>query len=60
MTIIWHLITNDELYEDDTGYEKNYIVKKKVLETISIPVDERIKILHEMKIVMERINHGPG
>lgn len=60
VTIIWHLITNDELYVDDTSYEKNYIIKKKVFETISIPVDERIKILHEMKIVMERIDHKPG
>ncbi|GAB7016008.1 IS110 family RNA-guided transposase [Methanogenium cariaci] len=60
VTITWHLITNDELYEDETGYEKNYIIKKKVFETISIPVDERIKILHEMKIVMDRIDHRVG
>jgi transposase len=32
-TIIWHLIVNDEMYEDGTGYEKREIQKKKIIET---------------------------
>ena len=60
VTIIWHLITNDELYEDDTGYSKGYSVKKRTFEAISIPIDERIKILHEVKVVVDRKDHGIG
>ena len=44
-TIIWHLITNDEMYEDETGYEKGEIQKRKIVETEVLSVDERIKII---------------
>lgn len=47
MTIIWHLITDDELYEDDTGYSKSYSIRKRTFEVISIPIAKRINILHE-------------
>jgi len=32
VTIIWHLVTNDEMYEDGTGYQKGEIQKKKIVE----------------------------
>ena len=32
VTIVWHLVTNDEIYEDETGYQKGEIQKKKILE----------------------------
>ncbi len=44
-TIIWHLITNDEMYEDETGYQKGEIQKRKIVETEIFSVDERIKII---------------
>ena len=44
-TIIWHLITNKEIYEDETGYKKKEIQKRKIVETEIFSVDERIKIM---------------
>jgi transposase len=44
-TIIWHLITNDEMYEDETGYEKGEVQKRKIVETETFSVDERITII---------------
>jgi hypothetical protein len=32
-TIIWYIITNEEMYEDNTGYEKGEIQKRKVIQT---------------------------
>ncbi len=32
-TILWHLITNDEMDEDETGYQKGEIQKRKIIET---------------------------
>ena len=32
-TIIWHLITNDEMYEDETGYVKGEVQRRKIVET---------------------------
>lgn len=59
VTIIWHLITNDEMYEDDTGYKKNYFETRKVVESISFSIDDRIKILHEMKIMTNKKIYDP-
>ena len=47
-TIIWHLIVNDEIYEDETGYKKGEIQKRKIVETEIFSVDERIKIISEI------------
>jgi len=44
-TIIWHLITKDEMYEDETGYEKGEVKKRKIVETEIFSVDERITII---------------
>ena len=44
-TIIWHLIKNDEMYEDETGYEKGEVQKRKIVETETFSVDERITII---------------
>ncbi len=44
-TIIWPLVVNDEMHEDETGYQKGEIQKKKIVETESFSVDERIKII---------------
>ena len=32
-TILWHLITNDEMDEDETGYQEGEIQKRKIIET---------------------------
>lgn len=51
-TIIWHLVTNDEKYEDETGYEKGEIQKRKIIETEMFSVDERIKIISGIFAIM--------
>ena len=51
-TIIWHLVTNDEMYEDETGYKKGEIQKRKIVETETFSVDERIKIISEIIAIM--------
>ena len=51
-TIIWHLITNDEMYEDETGYQKGQIQKRKIVETEIFSVDKRIKIISGIIAVM--------
>jgi transposase len=51
-TIIWHLITNDEMYEDETGYKKGEIQKRKIIEIEMISVDERIKIISGIFAIM--------
>ena len=51
-TIIWHLVVNDEMYEDETGYQKGEIQKKKIVETESFSVDERIKIISGIIAIM--------
>jgi len=51
-TIIWHLITNDEMYEDETGYQKRKIQKRKIVDTEIFSVDERIKIISGIIAIM--------
>ena len=51
-TIIWHLITKDEMYEDEKGYKKGEIQKKKIVETEIFSVDERIKIISGIFAIM--------
>jgi len=51
-TIIWHLITNDEMYEDETGYQKGEVQKRKIVETEIFSVDERIKIISGILAIM--------
>ena len=51
-TIIWHLVTNDEMYEDETGYEKGEIQKRKIVETETFTVDERITIISGLIAIM--------
>ena len=51
-TIIWHLIINDEMYEDGTGYEKGETQKRKIVETEIFSVDERIRILSGIIAIM--------
>jgi transposase len=51
-TIIWNLITNDEMYEDETGYQKGEIQKRKIVETEIFSVDERIKIISGIIAIM--------
>lgn len=46
--IIWHLIINDEMYEDETGYQKGEIQKRKIVEAEIFSVDKRIKIISEI------------
>jgi hypothetical protein len=51
-TIIWHLIKNDETYEDETGYEKGEDQKRKIIETEIFSVDVRIKIISGIIAIM--------
>jgi len=51
-TIIWHLITNDEMYEDETGYQKGEVQKRKIVETEIFSVDERITIISGIFAIM--------
>lgn len=52
VTIIWHLITKDEMYEDETGYQKGEIQKRKIVETEIFSVDERITIISGIIAIM--------
>jgi len=52
VTIIWHLLTNDEMYEDGTGYKKGEVQKRKIVETEVFSIDERIKIINGIIAVM--------
>ena len=53
-TIIWHLITNDEMYEDETGYIKGEVQRRKVVETEIFSIDERISIISEIFAIVEK------
>jgi len=53
-TIIWHLIINDEMYEDDTGYKKETIQKRRISENVIISIDERIKIISGIFAIVEK------
>ena len=57
-TIIWHLVTNDEMYEDETGYEKGEIQKRKIVETETFTVDERITIISGLMAIMGKEDRG--
>jgi transposase len=54
VTIIWHLITNNEMYEDETGYQKGEIQKRKIVETDEISIDERISIISEISAIVNK------
>lgn len=54
VTIIWHLITKDEMYEDETGYQKGEIRKRKIVETAQISIDERISIISEIFAIVNK------
>jgi len=53
-TIIWHLIINDEIYEDDTGYKKEQIQKRRIVGTEIFSVDERIRIISGIIAVVRK------
>ena len=55
-TIIWHLVTNDEMYEDKSGYQKGETQKRKIVETAIFSVDERIKIISGIIAIMGKEN----
>ena len=46
-TIIWNLVINKKIYEDEIGYQKSEIRKRKIVETEKFSVDTRIKIISE-------------
>lgn len=54
VTIIWHLITNDEVYSDEAGYHKGETQKKKIIEVLKISVDEGISIISEVVSVLSK------
>ena len=56
---MWHLITNDEMYEDETGYEKGEIQRRKIVETETFSVDERIIIISGIIAIMGK-EEGEG
>ena len=46
------LFDNDEIYEDETGYEKGDVKKRKIVETEAFSVDERITIISGLIAIM--------
>jgi len=56
---MWHLITNDEMYEVETGYEKGEIQRRKIVETESFSIDERIIIISGIIAIMGK-EEGEG
>ena len=40
------------MYEDETGYKKGEVQKRKIVETEIFSVDERIKIISEIFAIM--------
>jgi transposase len=54
VTILWHLITNDEMYEDEMGYKKGEIQKRKIIESEEFSVDYRISIISEIFAVVNK------
>lgn len=42
------------MYEDETGYEKGKVQKKKIAEAETFSVDERIKIISRIIAIMEK------
>ena len=41
------------MYEDETGYEKGEIQKRRIVETEIFSVDERMKMIVEIAIIEE-------
>ena len=54
VTILWHLITNDEMYEDELGYKKGEVQKRKIVESEEFSVDERISIISEIYAIVKK------
>ncbi|MBT8348148.1 MAG: IS110 family transposase [Sulfurovum sp.] len=54
VTIIWHLITNDKMYDDETGYHKGEIQKKKIVEALEISIDDGISIISEVFAILSK------
>ncbi len=54
VTILWHLITNDEMYEDELGYKKGEVQKRKIVESEEFSVDERISIISEIFAIVKK------
>ncbi len=53
-TILWHLITNDEMYEDEMGYKKEEIRKRKIVESETFSIDERISIINQIVTIIDK------
>ena len=45
-------ITNDEMCEDETGYQKEEVQKRKIVETEIFSVDEHIKTIGGIIAIM--------
>ena len=54
VTILWHLIKNDEMYEDEMGYKKGDVQKRKIVESEEFSVDERISIISEIFAIVKK------
>ena len=48
------LFDNDEMYEDETGYVKGEVQRRKIVETEIFSVDERISIISEIFAIVEK------
>ena len=58
-TIIWHLITNDEMYEEEKGYKKREIQMRKIVESEPFSVNKRISIISGISAIVYN-NEGDG
>jgi len=54
VTILWHFITNDEMYEDELGYKKGEVQKRKIIESEELSVDERISIISKIYAIVKK------
>ena len=52
--IVTCLITNDEMYEDEMGYKKGEVQKRKIVESEEFSVDDRISIISEIFAIVNK------
>ena len=52
-TIIWHLITNEEMYEDETGYKKKLDIKRRKFRREKLLRPRYSQLMNESKIMSE-------
>ena len=61
LTILWHLVVNDEEYEEPEGDRKREIRIPKAKQPRFLTLDEMLKVLAEANIFLKQSDpHGGG